>query len=101
MVLLLLCFDQAPNVLEQEHHVVSPSNNDTVMGEGETQANEAETGADKKGKKKRGRKKKTTTSEEEPNKPPPETKKKFKHSSRQKRNRTCKLAEPNSLQLKL
>ncbi|XP_033132995.1 glutamic acid-rich protein isoform X2 [Brassica rapa] len=78
--------EQAPNVLEQEHHVVSPSNNDTVMGEGETQANEAETGADKKGKKKRGRKKKTTTSEEEPNKPPPETKKKFKHSSRRQKN---------------
>ncbi|CAF2250099.1 unnamed protein product [Brassica napus] len=78
--------EQAPNVLEQEHHVVSPSNNDTVMGEGATQSNEAETGADKKGKKKRGRKKKTTTSEEEPNKPPPETTKKFKHSSRRQKN---------------
>ena len=77
--------------MEQEHHVVSPSNNDTVMGEGETQSNEAETGADKKGKKKRGRKKKTTTSEEEPNKSPPEKKKKFKHSSRRQKNRTCNL----------
>ncbi|KAF3549443.1 hypothetical protein DY000_02009107 [Brassica cretica] len=82
----------APGVLEQEHHVVSPSNNDTVMGEGETQSNEAETGADKKGKKKRGRKKKTTTSEEEPNKSTPEKKKKFKHSSRRQKNRTSKEA---------
>ncbi|XP_056849102.1 uncharacterized protein LOC130494480 isoform X2 [Raphanus sativus] len=77
--------ETAPGVLEQEHHVVPPtSNNDTVMGEGEPQSNEAEPcTTDKKGKKKRVRKKKTTTSEEEP-----EKKKKFKHSSRRQKNRT-------------
>ncbi|KAJ0233550.1 Homeodomain-like superfamily protein [Hirschfeldia incana] len=75
--------ETAPGVVEQEHHVVSPSNNDTVMGEGEPQSNEAEAGTDnKKGKKKRARKKKTTTSEEEPQK------KKFKHSSRRQKNIT-------------
>lgn len=74
---------QAPGVLEQEHPVVPPSNNDSVMGEGEPQSNEAEP----KGKKKRVRKKKTTTSEEEP-----EKKKKFKHSSRRQKNRTCTLS---------
>ncbi|XP_018451027.2 uncharacterized protein LOC108822447 isoform X1 [Raphanus sativus] len=71
--------ETAPGVLEQEHPVVPPSNNDSVMGEGEPQSNEAEP----KGKKKRVRKKKTTTSEEEP-----EKKKKFKHSSRRQKNRT-------------
>ncbi|KAG2319032.1 hypothetical protein Bca52824_012245 [Brassica carinata] len=77
--------EPAPGVMEQEHHVVSPSNNDSVMGE--PQANEAEPRTDKKGKKKRARKKKTTTSEEEPNKSP-EKKKKFKHSSRRQKKRT-------------
>ncbi|KAJ4880083.1 Homeodomain-like superfamily protein [Raphanus sativus] len=59
--------ETAPGVLEQEHHVVPPtSNNDTVMGEGEPQSNEAEPcTTDKKGKKKRVRKKKTTTMEKE------------------------------------
>ncbi|CAN7024231.1 unnamed protein product [Brassica oleracea var. botrytis] len=76
--------ESAPDVLEQEHRVVSPSNNDTVMGQGETQSNEAETRTDKKGEKKRGRKKKATTNEEEANKSP--EKKKLKHSSRRQKN---------------
>ncbi|KAL0746784.1 hypothetical protein Bca101_028786 [Brassica carinata] len=76
--------ESAPDVLEQEHRVVSPSNNDTVMGQGETQFNEAETRTDKKGEKKRGRKKKATTNEEEANKSP--GKKKLKHSSRRQKN---------------
>lgn len=88
--LLFNYFDQVPGVLEQEHHVVSPSNNNTVIGEGETRSNEAETRTDKKGKTKRARKRKST-SEAEPNKSP-EKKKKFKHSSRRQKNRTCNLA---------
>ncbi|KAF8098536.1 hypothetical protein N665_0264s0039 [Sinapis alba] len=78
--------ETVPGVLEQEHHVVSPSNNNTVIGEGETRSNEAETRTDKKGKTKRARKRKST-SEAEPNKSP-EKKKKFKHSSRRQKNRT-------------
>ena len=85
-LVLIFIFDQAPDVLEQEHRVVSPSSNDTVMGQGETQSNEAETRTDKKGEKKRGRKKKATTNEEEANKSP--EKKKLKHSSRRQKN-TC------------
>ncbi|CAF2036683.1 unnamed protein product [Brassica napus] len=81
--------ESAPDVLEQEHRVVSPSNNDTVMGQGETQSNEAATRTDKKGGKKRGRKKKATTNEEEEEEEEanksPEKKKKLKHSSRRQK----------------
>ncbi|CAH8363184.1 unnamed protein product [Eruca vesicaria subsp. sativa] len=75
--------ESASNVLEQD---ASPSNNDTVMGQEETQSNEAQTRTDKK---KRGRKKKATTNEEEEeeaNKSP--EKKKFKHSIRRQKNTT-------------
>ena len=93
-LVLIFIFDQAPDVLEQEHRVVSPSNNDTVMGQGETQSNEAATRTDKKGGKKRGRKKKATTNEEEEEEEEanksPEKKKKLKHSSRRQK-KTCNL----------
>ena len=92
-------FDQVPGGEEHEDHVIGEEGN----GLGTTVEEEATRSGreSKKGKSKRDRKQKTT-SEEEPNKSS-ETpqKKKFKHSSRRKRNRTCKLAEPNSLQLKL
>ncbi|KAH0871848.1 hypothetical protein HID58_078870 [Brassica napus] len=88
-----------PGGEEHEDHVIGEEGN----GLGTTVEEEATRSGreSKKGKSKRDRKQKTT-SEEEPNKSS-ETpqKKKFKHSSRRKRNRTCKLAEPNSLQLKL
>ncbi|XP_018454040.1 uncharacterized protein LOC108825215 [Raphanus sativus] len=80
--------ESAPDVLEQEHRVVSPSNNDTVMGQGETQSNEAETRTDKKGEKKRGRKKKATTNEEEEEEANKSPEKKFKHSSGRQKNRS-------------